>query len=161
MRLDPVRIFGWLLALLLLALVMQQTAGALHASGVWARPRREAPAASPYAGLERMLGTARRGPAEAAQRDPFAFGRATAPAPERPAAIRRPVKAAEPARPQLTAIVWVENNPSATIRWNGKDRTVQVNTLFDEFRVRGITRDQVILERGGESLVLQLPRKGD
>ena len=55
----------------------------------------------------------------------------------------------------------MENNPSATIRWNGKDRTVQVNTLFDEFRVRSITRDQVILERGGETLVLQLPRKGD
>ncbi len=55
----------------------------------------------------------------------------------------------------------MENNPSATIRWNRKDRTVQVNTLFDEFRVRSITRDQVTLERGGEILVLQLPRKGD
>ena len=30
-----------------------------------------------------------------------------------------------------------------------------------DFRVLGITRDQVILERGGETLVLQLPRKGD
>jgi hypothetical protein len=38
---------------------------------------------------------------------------------------------------------------------------VQVNTLFDEFRVRSITRSQVILERGGETLVLQLPKKGD
>jgi hypothetical protein len=66
-----------------------------------------------------------------------------------------------PARPQLTAIVWVEDNPSATIRWNGRDHAVQVNTLFDEFRVRSITREQVILERGGETLVLQLPRKGD
>lgn len=161
MKLDPVRLVAWLLALLLLTLVVQQTTGALHDSGVWARPPRTGRVASPYAGLERMLGAGWREPAEAAPRDPFAFGRATAPAPARPTAIRRPVKATEPARPQLTAIIWVENNPSATIRWNGKDRTVQVNTLFDEFRVRSITRDQVILEHGDETLVLQLPRKGD
>ena len=120
-----------------------------------------APVASPYAGLARLLGTTRRAPAEPVTRDPFAFGRATATGPAHPAAVRRPEKPAEPPRPQLTAIVWVAGNLSATIRWAGKDRTVQVNTLFDEFRVRGITREQVILERGGETLVLQLPRKGD
>jgi hypothetical protein len=161
MKLDTARLVGWSIALLLLVLVLQQTTGALHDSGVWAPPSRTGRVASPYAGLERMLGAARRGPAEAAQRDPFAFGRAAASAPARPAAIRRPATPVESPRPQLTAIVWVENNPSATIRWNGMDRTVQANSLFDEFRVRSIARDQVILERGGETLVLRLPRKGD
>lgn len=161
MRLDPARLVGWLVALLLLVLVLQQTTGALRDSGVWTRPHHSAPAPSPYAGLERLLGAARRAPAPPVQRDPFAFGRAAESAPARRATVARPARPATPARPQLTAIVWVENNPSATIRWNGKDRTVQVNTLFDEFRVRSITRDQVTLERGGEILVLQLPRKGD
>lgn len=161
MRLDPLRLAGWLLALLLLVLVLQQTTGALRDSGVWAHPRSAAPAASPYAGLERLLGAARGAAAAAPLRDPFAFGRATPPASPRRAPLARPARPAEPPRPQLTSIVWVENNPSATIRWNGKDRTVQVNTLFDEFRVRSITREQVILEHGGQTLVLQLPRKGD
>ena len=75
--------------------------------------------------------------------------------------MTRPARPAEPPRPRLTSIVWVPDNPSATIRWNGTDQTVQVNSLFDDFRVRSITPDQVILERGGETLVLQLPRKGD
>ena len=61
----------------------------------------------------------------------------------------------------LTSIVWLENNPSATLRWNGRDYPVQTNTLFDEFRVQSITRNQVTLVRGGETLVLQLPKKGD
>jgi hypothetical protein len=61
----------------------------------------------------------------------------------------------------LTSIVWLESNPSATLRWNGRDYPVQTNTLFDEFQVLGITRDQVTLMRGGETLVLQLPKKGE
>jgi hypothetical protein len=161
MKLDPARLVGWVISALLLVLIVQQTTGALRDSGVWVRPRRAAQVASPYAALESLAAAAARAPAEAPLRDPFTFGRATAPAPARPATIRQPAKPTEPPRPQLTAIVWLENNPSATIRWNGKDRTVQVSTLFDEFRVRSITREQVILERGGETLVLQLPRKGD
>jgi hypothetical protein len=160
MKLDPLRLAGWALAALLLALVVQQTAAALHDSGVWTRPRRSAPAPNPYAGVEQLVAAAARGAAETPARDPFGFGRSPAPAPPRPAAARATLPA-EPARPQLTAIVWVEGNASATVRWNGKDHTVQVNSLFDEFRVRGITREQVILERGDETLVLQLSRKGD
>jgi hypothetical protein len=161
MKLDPARLAGWALAALLLALVVQQTAGALRASGVWTRPGRATPAVSPYDTLEHLLVVVAGAPAEAPVRNPFAFGRATTVAPPRRPAVAPPARPAEPARPQLTAIVWVEGNPSATVRWNGKDHTVQVNSLFDEFRVRGITREQVILERGGEPLVLQLPRKGD
>ena len=160
MKIDPLRLAGWALAALLLALVVQQTSAALHDSGVWTRPRRSAPAPNPYAGVERLLAAAARGAAETPARDPFGFGRSPAPAPARPAVVR-PAQPVEPPRPQLTAIVWVEGNPSATVRWNGKDHTVQVNSLFGDFRVRGITREQVILERGDETLVLQLPRKGD
>ncbi len=160
MKLDPARLVGWLIALLLLVLVVQQTTGALRDSGVWTRPRGGAPAVSPYAGLERLLGGTRPD-AGAALRDPFAFGRAPAPAPVRRSGPVRPAAPVALPPPQLTTIVWVEGSPSATIRWNGKDHAVQVNTLFDEFRVRSITREQVILERGGETLVLQLPRKGD
>jgi hypothetical protein len=161
MRFDLARMIGPLIAALLLVLLIQQTAGSLHDSGVWTHPPRTAPAASPYVGLERLAGGLARAPAGSPQRDPFAFGPSPATALVRRPAVARPATPTEPPRPQLTAIVWVENNPSATIRWNGKDRTVQVNTLFDEFRVRSITREQVILEHGAETLVLQLPRKGD
>ena len=140
-------------------LIVQQTVVALRGSGVWARPPAAEPAADPYAGLERAARAARRATAEPVLRDPFRFGQA--PAPARRAAPARPERPAEPPRPRLTSIVWLEENPSATIRWNGTDRTVQVNSLFDEFRVLGITREQVILEHGGDTLVLQLPRKGD
>ena len=95
-------------------------------------------------------------------RDPFAFGRAPAPPGTRKPSAPRPAAApVAPARPVLTSIVWLESNPSATVRWNGRDYPVQTNTLFDEFRVQSISRNQVTLVRGGETLVLQLPKKGE
>lgn len=161
MKLDPERLVGWLIALVLLALVVQQTVGAVRDSGVWTRPQRSVAAPSPYAGVERLLTNLQRTPADLPSRDPFVFGRASEPAPSRRPALTRPAKPVEPQRPRLTAIIWVPDNPSATIRWNGQDRTVQVNSLFEDFRVRSIGPDQVILEHGAETLVLQLPRKGD
>lgn len=162
MRFDLTRLLGPLVAALVLVLVLQQTLGALRGSGVWARrPAAVAPAASPFARIEGLLAPAPT-PDPGALRDPFAFGRA----PAAPVAVRKPVAPrpltpAVPARPVLTSIVWLENNPSATLRWNGRDYPIQVNTLFDEFRVQSIARDQVTLVRGGETLVLQLPKKGD
>jgi hypothetical protein len=162
MRVDLARLLGPLAAALMLVLTVQQTLGALRAAGVWG-PRRAAtaPAASPFARIEGLLAPAPSGPT-AALRDPFAFGRAPAPVVTRQPAAPRPAPApVAPARPVLTSIVWLESNPSATLRWNGRDYPVQTNTLFDEFRVQSITRSQVTLVRGGETLVLQLPKKGD
>ncbi|HET7225678.1 MAG TPA: hypothetical protein VFK69_08155, partial [Candidatus Eisenbacteria bacterium] len=75
-------------------------------------------------------------------------------------APRGPAHAAPAPQPVLTAIVW-DADPRATVHWNGRDYSVHVNSLFDEFRVRSITQTQVVLERGNESLVLELPRKGE
>jgi hypothetical protein len=41
------------------------------------------------------------------------------------------------------------------------DYSVRTNTLFADFRVVSITAQWVVLDRGGESLVLRLPVKGD
>ena len=46
MKLDPERLVGWLLALFLLVLVVQQTVGAVRDSGVWMRPHRATPVSS-------------------------------------------------------------------------------------------------------------------
>jgi hypothetical protein len=161
-KLDLARLVGPLFAALALVLIVQQTLGALHASGIWSHRRSpRVVATSPFTPIDGLLG---RGddPRSAALRDPFAYGRTNEPAPARkPAAPRPPRAPAAPPPPVLTSIVWVEGNPSATVRWNGHDYPVQTNTLFDEFRVQSITRNQVILVHGGEILVLQLPKKGD
>jgi hypothetical protein len=162
MKIDPARLLAPLLALLLLAAVLQQTVSALRSGGVWGHVATQERVASPYTRLEALL---RPVPADSTPgRDPFAFGRAPAPAPapRGPAAPRPAAPPPAPERPVLTSIVWAEGaNPSATLRWQGHDITVQVDKLFDVFRVRSITRDQVILERGAEILVLQRPQKGD
>jgi hypothetical protein len=162
MRLDPARLLGPLVAALVLVFVLQQTLGSLRAAGVWGqRHTTVAPAASPFARIEALLEPAPSGPA-AVSRDPLAFGRAPAPVVKPGRTAPRPAPApVAPARPVLTSIVWLESNPSATLRWNGRDYPVQTNTLFDEFQVQSITRNQVTLTRGGETLVLQLPKKGD
>ena len=162
MRLDLARLLGPLVAALVLVLILQQTLGALRAGGVWGQRRTTvAPPASPFARIEGLLAPAASQP-PATSRDPFAFGRAPAPVVTRKPAAPRPAPVpVAPERPVLTSIVWLESNPSATLRWNGRDYPVQTNTLFDEFRVQSITRNQVTLVRGGETLVLQLPKKGD
>ncbi len=161
MRFDLSRLVGPLVAALVLVLILQQTIGALRAGGVWGQPHgTAAPPASPFTRIEGLL-AADAGDPPAALRDPFSFGRAPAPVPARRPAARSAPAPAAPARPVLTSIVWLESNPSATLRWNGRDYPVQTNTLFDEFRVQNITRNQVTLVRGGETFVLQLPKKGD
>jgi hypothetical protein len=162
MRLDLARLLGPLVAIAVLALVLQQTVGALRVAGVWGpRHTDAASASSPFMQIEGLLAPAAPAP-PGAMRDPFAFGRAPAPVvTHKPAAPRPAPVPVAPAQPVLTSIVWLESNPSATLRWNGRDYPVQTNTLFDEFRVQSITRSQVTLVRGGETLVLQLPKKGE
>ncbi len=161
MRFDLARLLGPLVAALILVLIVQQTLGALRAGGVWRqRHTTAAPTVSPYARIEGLLAPAA-GDTTATARDPFAFGRAHAPLLTRRPAATRPATPVARAQPVLTSIVWLESNPSATLRWNGRDYPVQTNTLFDEFRVQSITRNQVTLARGDETLVLRLPKKGD
>ena len=162
MRFDLARLLGPLVAALVLVLILRQTLGALRASGVWNhRHMAGAPAASPFARIEGLLAPATNG-RRAALRDPFVFARAAAHVePRRPEVAQPEPPPVAPAQPVLTSIVWLESNPSATLSWNGRDYPVQTNTLFDEFQVQSITRTQVTLVRGGETLVLQLPTKGD
>ncbi len=162
MRLDLARLLGPLVAALVLVFILQQTLGALRAAGVWGqRHTTVVPQASPFTRIEGLLEPAPSGPATLS-RDPFAFGRAPAPVVTYKPATPRPAPLpVAPARPVLTSIVWLDASPSATLRWNGRDYPVQTNTLFDEFQVQSITRNQVTLSRGGETLVLQLPKKGD
>ena len=117
MKLDPARLVGWLIALLLLVLVVQQTAGALHDSGVWARPPRTARATSPYAGLER---TARRGPARdprrrrCATRSRSAGPRRPRPrGPRRSGGRRRPSSPRAPSSPRSSGWRTTRARPSA------------------------------------------------
>ncbi len=68
-----------------------------------------------------------------------------------------PPKPVPPALPTLTAIVF-DNDPRAIVRWNGRDWDVRQNALFDVFQVVSISRDQVVLRRGDESIVLKRPQ---
>jgi hypothetical protein len=162
MRFDPARLIGPLVAALVLVVIVQQTLGALRAGGVWGqRHATVVLPASPFARIEQLLAPAR-SDSPAVLRDPVAVGHAPAPAvTRRPAVSRQAPAPVAPARPVLTSIVWLESNPSATLRWNGRDYPVQTNTLFDEFQVQSITRTQVTLVRGGVTFVLQLPKKGE
>jgi hypothetical protein len=60
----------------------------------------------------------------------------------------------------LTAIVY-DADPRALVRWMGRDWTVRPGGLFDDFQVTSITRDQVTLSRGSETIVLQRKTQGD
>src|SRR5262249_5216381 len=93
-------------------------------------------------------------------RDPFRFG----PTPTAPpvhhvatATVSAPPRSAQPV---LTSIVF-DNDPQATIRYQDHDYSVRVNSLFAEFRVIGIARDHVTLDRAGETVALKLRPKGE
>lgn len=162
MKFDPRDLLAPFAATVLMALTLQQTLEALHRSGVWRRGDAVARAntPNPYDRLEFEL-TQRVKPAPAAQiRDPFAF------APVRPAGgggAPRPrprlAPPPPPPTPVLTAIVF-DNDPRALIRFDGQNYTVRENSLFNEYRVVRITRNEVVLDKGGESLVLSRPVGG-
>ena len=98
-------------------------------------------------------------------RDPFAYGRPEGSASGGagdPPSPRRPKLApiVVPALPVLTAIVW-DADPRALVRWQDRNWTVREGTLFDQFQVVSITRDQITLRRGDETLVLRQRNPGD
>ncbi|MBK7367837.1 MAG: hypothetical protein IPJ04_07950 [Candidatus Eisenbacteria bacterium] len=159
------RDISWLLAPLVaigvFAFVLWQTMGALSASGAWARGGKAPIAApnDPFVLLDAVVAPTRRRRARA--RDPFQTG--AAPAPAKAPAAKGPAvapKPVAPARPLLTAIVF-DADPRALLRWNGRDYSVRPGGLFDDFQVVSITRDQVVLSRNGENIVLQRKPQGE
>ncbi len=148
-------------AAIVLVIMLVQTRAALRASGTWNQHsgREQVAPRDPYAPLVRDLAAVTNAPPVGPVRDPFSLAPLVVESPVRHEP-RRPVAPPPPPMPVLTAIIW-DNDPRATVRWNGRDYSVRNNTLFADFRVAGISRDQVVLERGAERLVLTLPKKGD
>ena len=147
------------MALLLLVVIGVQTSDALKRSGAWAAraPRTATPPADPYGRLDTQL--SRQGvplPADGI-RDPLTFGRAPATTGRR---VPRPTVAPAPAGPLLTAIV-ADADPRAVIRYEDRYYTLKPGDLFARFRVISISADQVVLDGGGERIVLKRPTKGD
>jgi len=160
-KLDARTIFAPVVAALMLLLVLNITLGAIRTAGLWAPEPRQAPAPpdNPFDRIDRMLARQNPGPDPAGTRDPFAFGGAT-PVPNGPPRPRPAPIPPAPAQPVLTSIVW-DSDPRATVRFGGHDYSVRPGSLFADFRVVSITQDQVVLDRGGVSLALRLPLKGD
>ena len=160
MKVDLEALVAPLIALVLLVLIVEQTLGALRSAGAWGkRHAATARAEDPYARLDRVLGS--RDSSAADLRDPFSFGRA----PVSLTAVRRPtprpVEVPQgPPPPVLTSIIF-DNDPRATIRYNDRDYPVRVNSLFADYRVVSIARDQVVIDRSGQTVVLKLHSKGD
>ena len=154
------RLLTALIAVVVFALVAFQTVGALHDSGAWAGawkkhsfvpgPRPD----DPFAPLDALLDHPLPPLGSGAVRDPFALGAAPAPATSHAPAARKPVAPAPEPKPILTAIVW-DADPRALVHWQGRDWTIRSGGLFDEFQVQSITREQVTLSRGSETIVLQ------
>jgi hypothetical protein len=154
-----------LVALVVLALMLQQTLAALRASGAW-QPRSRiarARAEDPYSRVDDLFGENRPEVAPDRLRNPFAFG-AAHPAPVAGGPVQhvtpKPVVPPPPPKPTLTSIIW-DSDPRATVRYDGKDFSVRVNSLFADFKVKSITSNEVILDRSGETIVLSLRSKGD
>lgn len=156
------RLVAPVVALALFAFVVWQTVDALQDSGVWSFGARKAvaPAADPLAALDGLVAKSQSATFDGASRDPFGYGAvAPRPDPARPV-VRRPVEPPPPAVPVLTAIVY-DNDPRALVRWDGREFTVHSGSLFAEFEVLSIGRDQVVLKRGTENIVLRRKPQGD
>lgn len=161
MRRDPAVWMSALIASAVLLLVMFQTMGALTVTGAFGRGAHgKAPVVAPaYQSLDRALAQLERGGTPAQVRDPFQFG--APPADDTPKAAPPPAPRPAPAPlPVLTAIVW-DNDPRAVVRWLDRDWTVREGGLFDVFQVTSITREQVSLRRGDETMVLKRRNPGE
>jgi hypothetical protein len=159
-NLELKHVLGPLIALVILAVIGLQTSDALRHSGTWAaRPRvRATPAPDPYASLEARLASPHKDLVLASLRDPFAYGRVSAPARRAP---ERPKAPPPPPKPILTGIL-ADNDPRAFIRYRDRNYTVKIGDLFADLKVVSITRDQVVLDRSnGERMTLQRLTKGD
>ncbi len=161
MKRDASGLIAPLLATVLLAVMLVQTRSALLASGTWRHGLQQPrpPLVDPYAPLDRLIADVGGTPAPQVARDPFSITVA-ATTTTTTHVVTRVVPPPPPPKPLLTSIVW-DNDPRATVRWNGRDFSVRENALFADFRVVSINREQVLLERGGERIVLTLPKKGE
>ena len=164
MRFDPRSLVVQLVSGAVLVLTLQQTLSALHASGAWQRPPRteRTPVDDPYSRLDALLASGIDRPTADGLHNPFVDGPArwglVVTATPHPVVRRAPPP--PPPQPTLTSIIW-DNDPQATIRYDGHDYSVRTNALFLDFRVRSITATQVVLERNGQTLVLTLRQRGD
>jgi len=168
MKRSPMEVLPSLIALAVLLVLGAQTFRALRVTGAFGFGSRgsRAVVAPAFRTLESQLAAPRVTAPTAALRDPFMFGPATdddsrkAPTAAVPPARVRATAPAAPPQPVLTAILY-DNDPRALIRWQDRDWTVRQGGLFDEFQVVAITRTQVTLRRGNETLVLQRRNPGD
>lgn len=162
MNRDIGRFVAPFLAVALFAFVVTQTLHALQSSGVWRFGARKSyvPPPDPLAGLDGLLARAQAPTFSGASRDPFGYGAvAQAPGDDRPV-VRRPVVPRPPALPVLTAVVY-DADPRALVRWEGREYTVRPGGIFAEFEVDSISRDQVVLKRGPERIVLRRKPQGE
>lgn len=162
MNRDIGRYLGPAFAVALFVFVVVQTVHALQAAGVWrfGAPKAPVRVADPLAELDGVVARAQGSTFDGATRDPFGYGAAAArPGPER-SGPRRPVVPPPPPQPVLTAIIF-DNDPRAIVHWEGRDYTVHVSSLFADFEVLSIARDQVVLKRGAENIVLRRKPQGD
>jgi hypothetical protein len=160
MKLEPRIVVAPLAAIAILATILTETREALHLSGAWRTVRAaHAAAPDPFAPLDQAL--AREVPAtQLIARDPFGAAIVVAVASPRRKPVPRVAVPKPVLQPQLTSIIF-DADPRATLRWDGHDYSVRAGALFADFRVVSISRDQVILDRGGEPVVLALPKKGE
>lgn len=161
MNRDAGRLLAPLLAVAVFVYVLLQTGHALQDSGVWrfGARRMAAPPADPFVELDGTIARVQSAPFDASPRDPFVYGPV-----ERSSVLERVVRRltppAPPERPVLTAVVF-DADPSAVVRWKGREYSVRTNGIFDEFVVMSISREQVVLKRGSETIVLQRKPQGD
>jgi len=158
MTLDLRTALPGLMAILFLVVIGLQTSDALKRSGAWTRRQPVAAYADPYAVLDRQLERMSRPAPLDGLRDPFRYaGAPTGPVLRVDSGKPAPVKRVPPI---LTAIV-SDADPRALISYEGRNYSVKTGDLFAEFRVMSVTRDEVVLDGGGEPIVLRRPGKGD
>jgi hypothetical protein len=144
------------IAVVFLVVIGVQTRDALKRSGAWTRARGAVVHVDPYANLDRQLETMSRATVPTGLRDPFTFAGTGLPAPPVDTGASRP-RPRQP-DPVLTAIV-ADQDPRAVILYEGRNYSVKTGDLFAEFRVMSVTRDEVVLDGGGRSLVLRRPER--
>jgi hypothetical protein len=158
---DLKQLFAPLIALAILTVIGLQTSDALQHAGAWRAARRPARTAAPdpYARLEAQIAAPAGNLVLSSLRDPFSYGRAPVVTSSAPARPRVPPP---PPQPVLTAILQSDNDPRALVHYADRDYTVQTGSLFADFKVISITAEQVVLDRGGQRLILHRPtKKGD
>ena len=160
MNLDGRALVAPAIAIALFVLIGVQTSDALKRSGAWVgRGHAAKSSVDPYAALDGQLARPDPGLAPTGVRDPFAYG-STPVVAHLTSATPRPIVPPPRPKPVLTAIVW-DAAPTALIRYEDRNFSVKAGELFAEYRVVSIAQDEVVLDSGGQRLVLKRPIKGD